>query len=169
MIVLVAAVAHNNIIGYRGNIPWRLKSDLKFFKELTKDSVVVMGRKTWESLPVKPLKNRINVVVSSNYNAQNCFNLSSYGLVEQMYEALVEPIGKKMFIIGGSSAYNHFIPLADEMYITHVDTMPCGDTFFPFIDTDVWSGEIVQEQKEPDESNQFPFKIIHYTRTSKDN
>jgi len=128
-LAIVAAVAENDIIGRDNKIPWRLSSDMARFKSLTSDSMVIMGRKTYESLPKKfqPLPDRVNIVISSqkDYNAPGCT------VVHSFQEALAVRGDARAFIIGGSMVYIAALPLVNQLYITLVHTQPEGDVRFP--------------------------------------
>jgi dihydrofolate reductase len=126
-IVIVAALAKNKVIGKSGTLPWRLPNDLKRFKELTSGGVVVMGRKTFESIG-RPLPNRRNLVVSRNakFMATGCEVFPS--LVAALEAAKDAP---KIFVIGGGDIYQQTIPLATGMELTLVDASPQGDAKFP--------------------------------------
>lgn len=145
MISLIVAKSKNNIIGNKGKIPWHIPNDLKRFKNLTTDNVVIMGRKTYESLPeeYKPLPNRINIIISKDksYSVKNC-------LVFNKIEKALRKAGtdKEIFIIGGGEIYKEGIKYADKIYVTEVDGDFTGDTYFPEL-TEQWK-EINREEKE---------------------
>ena len=125
---LIWAQDQNGGIGKESKIPWDIPEDLKNFKKLTLNSTVVMGRKTWESLPVKPLPGRRNVVLSFNSIA----DVESYNSVEQCIKILYKDDIKKIFVIGGAQIYRYFINRSDELHITLVDEDTDGiDTYFP--------------------------------------
>lgn len=138
MLTLIAALSRNHCIGKSGAIPWRLPEDQKRFKELTLNHVVVMGRKTWESLPEKfrPLPGRTNVVLTRQ---------ADYALPEgvarfpSLPEALTAYPDQQIFVIGGTEIYAQALPLADRMELTHVDMDVKGDAFFPAFSTDDWT------------------------------
>ena len=125
---LIWAQDQNGGIGRDSKLPWYLSEDLKNFKKLTLNATIVMGRKTWVSLPVKPLPGRRNVVLSSNAIA----DVESYNSIEQCIETLCENDVKKIFVIGGAQIYQHFIHRADELHITlvNIETEEI-DTYFP--------------------------------------
>ena len=114
MLKLIVATSSNDVIGVNGTLPWNCKADLQYFKEKTTNSVVIMGRTTWESLPKRPLPNRINVVVTSN-------QLSIPGV--HVCNSLDEAINKfpDAWIIGGASIYKQCISFVDEIYRTIID------------------------------------------------
>lgn len=128
-VILIAAVAFDGTIGNQGEIPWHLPTDLKFFKEKTMGHSVIMGRRTFESIG-KPLKNRLNIVVSSAKE-----RLPSPTVIVKTIPAAFKAakvFGQRdIYIIGGEQIYRQTIDLADELYITHISKEFNGDTKFP--------------------------------------
>ena len=125
---LIWAQDQNGGIGKCGKLPWYIPEDLKNFKKLTHNATIVMGRKTWESLPVKPLPNRRNVVLSSN----PIKDIENYNSIEQCAKKLYEDAVKKIFVIGGAQIFQHFIYKSDELHITIINAETEGiDIYFP--------------------------------------
>ena len=125
---LIWAQDENGGIGKDGNLPWHISEDLKNFKRLTSGSTILMGRNTWESLPIKPLPERRNIVLSS----KEVPDVEYYTSVEECIETLDGDGTEKLFVIGGTTVYRNFIHRADELHITHVDELTEGiDTYFP--------------------------------------
>ena len=125
---LIWAQDQNGGIGKDSKLPWHIPADLKNFKKLTFNSTIVMGRKTWMSLTIKPLPERRNVVLSSNSMA----DVENYNSIEQCIETLYKDDVNKIFVIGGAQIYRHFIHRADELHITLVDIETEKiDTYFP--------------------------------------
>jgi dihydrofolate reductase len=127
---LLAAVAHGGVIGRDGTVPWHLPEDMARFRELTTGHTVVMGRRTWESLPdrFRPLPGRRNIVVTRN-SAWSEPGAQRAGSVE---DALgLTHGGERVFVIGGAEIYAAALPHADELLLTEVDLDMAGDTFFP--------------------------------------
>ena len=115
-------------IGTNGQLPWHISEDLKNFKRITLNSTIVMGRKTWESLPFKPLPNRRNIVLSSS----KISNIEVYHNIEDCIKILKQESTSKIFIIGGSSIYKAFFIHATHLHITFVNISSKNlDTFFP--------------------------------------
>lgn len=153
---ILVAVSENNVIGNQGDIPWRLtkedrkryKEDMNRFRDLTEGYDVIMGRTTYESIPKKfrPLENRNNIVLTSNYdfNPEGVFTAHSIG------EALDLCQCDKNYVIGGESVYEQFIPLAQVMEITKIHKEFEGDTFFPEVDWEKW--EKINEESRQDYS-----------------
>ncbi len=134
MITIIAAIAKNGVIGKNGVIPWHFSKDLQNFKRLTRGNIVIMGRKTFESIG-KPLPNRTNIVVSSTLKTvPGIIIRSSF----QGALHLAQKVGREIFIIGGASLYELAIPLADRMILTHIPQDYEGDTFFPKINKANW-------------------------------
>ena len=119
----------NNAIGRNGTLPWHFSQDLKNFKKLTTGHAIIMGRKTWESLPVKPLPNRRNIVISSNSRD----DVESYNSIDMCINALSADNNiSDIFIIGGMSIYKFFYKYATTLHITFIDkAYEDTDTFFP--------------------------------------
>ena len=119
----------NNAIGRDGTLPWHFSEDLKNFKKLTTGHTIIMGRKTWDSLPIKPLPNRRNIVISSTNQEQ----VESYKSIEECIESLNDDKEVlDMYIIGGMSVYKFFYNHADILHITFINrSYPDTDTFFP--------------------------------------
>lgn len=142
MISLVVARARNGAIGKDNDIPWHAPEDLKFFQRETLGGAIVMGRNTWDSLPFKPLKNRLNIVVSSNPEVAETVVSS----VEDAIALAREAGYARIYGIGGAGIYRAMLPLADRLLITEVDLeIEKADAFFPDFDTNRW--EIIGRQQ----------------------
>lgn len=135
MISYVVAVSRNGVIGSDGGLPWHISSDLKRFKELTMGKPVVMGRKTWESLPRKPLPGRRNIVITR----QKGFAPEGAEVASTPEEALrLCGDAPEVAVIGGGEIYRLFWPLVDRIYLTEVDLEVGGDTHFPALSPSEW-------------------------------
>jgi len=129
MINCIVAVERSQGIGFKGQMPWpHLQGDMAWFKKMTTDQIVIMGRKTWESIGSKKLPNRINLVISRN-PVQGCD--ISFSQVDLALDKSVEiwP-DKEIFIIGGSVIYTHYLDIIDRFYVTEIDADYECDTFF---------------------------------------
>lgn len=136
-VTLVAAVARNGVIGVDGGLPWRLPDDLRRFKELTLGHVLVMGRKTYETIG-HPLSERTTVVVTRNPSWDpGSVEVRVAGSVEDAIEAAAA-IDPEVFVVGGAQVYAAALPLADRLELTWVDAEPDGDTRFPEVGWDEW-------------------------------
>jgi len=137
---IIAAVANNGIIGKDNALPWHLPEDLRHFKALTSGHAVIMGRKTWESLPerFRPLPGRLNIVVTRNpaYQAAGATVVGS--LAEAQKVGAGGTATETLFVIGGAELYAHALPLADRLELTEIDADIDGDARFPAFDRRVW-------------------------------
>lgn len=136
MVSLIVARDQHGAIGRDGGLPWHLPSDLRRFRELTTGHAVVMGRKTFDSLPaaVRPLPNRRNVVLSRDPE----YRPPEPVAVHRSLEAALEDTGGSCFVIGGAQIYALAVPLADRIYVTEVESAAGGDVFFPPLREDDW-------------------------------
>ena len=135
-ISLVVAVSRNGVIGRAGGLPWHISTDLKRFKTITMGMPLIMGRKTWDSLPKKPLPGRLNIVVTR----QKGFHAEGATVVADAVSALAAAgHAKEIAVIGGGEIYAMFFPLAQRIYLTEVDLEVEGDTQFPVIDPGWWN------------------------------
>ncbi len=134
-ISIIAAVAENNVIGNNNKLIWHISDDLKRFKKLTSGHNIIMGRKTYFSLPFRPLPNRKNIVITRNRTLimEGAFVVDS---PERALELCKKE--KEIFICGGASIYKYFLPKADKIYLTKIYHNFDGDTFFPKINYDKW-------------------------------
>jgi dihydrofolate reductase len=136
-IALVVAVSRNGVIGREGSLPWHVSSDLQRFKAITMGKSVIMGRKTWESLPRKPLPGRPNIVITR----QRDYRAPGATVVADAATALAAARthdAKEIAVIGGGEIFEMFLDLADRIYLTEVDLVVQGDTRFPAIDAGDW-------------------------------
>ncbi len=164
IISLIAAVGNNRVIGTKGDLPWHLPDDMKFFAKTTRGHHVLMGRKNFESIPEKyrPLPGRPNIVVTRNndFNAEQIILESS---IEKGIEKAKEAGETELFIIGGGEIYNQTIDVADKLYITHVDASPEGETKFPEFDGSKWTKtELLNHPK--DDVHNLSFSICVYDK-----
>lgn len=135
MITLIVARAENGAIGRNGDIPWHLPEDLKSFQRETLGGALIMGRNTWDSLPVKPLPKRLNIVVSSRSDAADLVAPSVAAAVKIAADAGYD----RIYGIGGARVYQEMIPLANRLMISEVDIqVQDADTFFPSFDLEAW-------------------------------
>lgn len=133
----IAAMSRDRVIGAGGKIPWHIPEDLKFFKRVTLGNIIVMGRKTFESLG-RPLPGRENWVLSrtADYPDVKVFRQPS---------DIVSPEdGRSIFVIGGAEIYSALLPLCREIFLTHVDRSVTGDTWFPEFESDFDGGEFIE-------------------------
>ena len=137
IISLVVAASRNGVIGKDGGLPWHISSDLKLFKQITMGKPVIMGRKTWDSLPRKALPGRRNVVISRKLDIPLHGAEAARNMDEALALAKVDH-PDEIAVIGGGEIYRLFWPLADQIYLTEVDVEVEGDTLFPKINPAEW-------------------------------
>ena len=158
-IKLIVATSENNVIGIKNDLPWHLPEDMNYFKKTTQDSVVIMGRKNYLSIPDKfrPLPGRINIILTrkKDFNADKCIITNS---LENAIQLAHQEQKKNIFIIGGGLVYQYAIEnnLVDTIYLTRVHAKIEGDTFFPQLNMENW--RIINKKKhEKDEEHKFAF------------
>ena len=156
---LIVAAADNNAIGVRGDLPWHISEDLKYFKRVTHGYPVIMGRTTYESIG-RPLPGRKNIVLTSRTEIHP--SVICVRSLEEAYAA-AEP-SDKCFVIGGASVYAAVIDCVDRLYLTRVHTViEDADAFFPALDLSVWQEESKSETF-TDEETGFEFEFLVYVR-----
>jgi dihydrofolate reductase len=167
VISLVVAHAANRVIGRDGTLPWRLPTDMKRFRELTSGHTVVMGRKTFQSLPdaYRPLPNRRNLVLTSDPALHIDTDPESAGVAffADLPSAL-EACGKECFVIGGERTYREALPLATRVYATEIEGAIEGDVFFPELAPSEWRC-VQQEEPLLENGHTFTFRVYERTTT----
>lgn len=152
LISIIAARSHNGVIGNNNTLPWYLPSDLKHFRSITKNSIVIMGRKTYESIG-KPLPNRLNVVISSQNNLNTpegvIVTASPVEAIKASRVMCIKQGIENIWIIGGAGIYQQFIKRADRMFITVIDKTCEGDTFFPQFKRELWELKEANKYSDP--------------------
>lgn len=160
MINIICALAENNAIGYNNDLLFHLRADLQRFKALTTGHTVIMGRRTFESLPKGALPNRRNIVLSSGEHEWP--NVEVYPSLQEAIAACADD--EEIFIIGGASVYKAALPIADRLCLTHVHAVPeVADVFFPEFDDSEWECTF-KEYHDADERNDKPFTFADYIR-----
>lgn len=156
MIAIIAAVGKNRELGKDGGLVFHIREDMRYFKEVTMGHKVVMGRKTWESLPRK-LPGRENIVVSSH-------DITGADLTIRDLEKFLRDNAdsdEEIFVIGGGSIYEAALPYAEVLYLTEVDAgVADADTYFPEFDKSGYTKEIIKEGKDDD----LTFTFVKYTK-----
>ncbi len=157
-ISLIAALSNNSVIGVNGKIPWELKEDLIHFKKITLGSAIIMGRKTFESIG-KPLKERLNIVMTRNPKG-----LDGIEEVSSMESAIKVGLNfsENIFVIGGQSIYETFLPISTKMYLTFINIEVSGDTFFPKWDKNEW--EEVSRESFKNEMKEIDYSFVEFNR-----
>ena len=155
MVGLIVAYTKNRVIGKDGMIPWRIKGEQKRFRELTTGNVVIMGRRSYEEIG-RPLPNRYTIVVSNTqkFEAENCTTVGS------LQEALdIADKSKNIYISGGAGLYKEAIHIVDKMFITEIDAVVEGDTYFPEFNADDFVREV-----DCHVDGDMPYDYVTYTR-----
>jgi dihydrofolate reductase len=159
---MIAAMDKNKVIGQNGRLPWQLPADMQRFVTLTMGKPVIMGRKTYDSIPAKfkPLTGRTNIIITRNpdYAAHGC-------LVVDSPEAALAAAGdaEEVMICGGSAIYGAFLLQADRLYLTIIDAEFDGDATFPTTEQIYWC-IVHQETHEPDEKNPYAYQFLTLER-----
>lgn len=163
-IIILVSIAKNGCIGGNNTLLWKQSEDLKRFKSLTNNNIVIMGQKTYESLPYKPLKNRVNIVITDNKEIKfdGCIMAHS---IEESIEISKNQTGDKItYVIGGGTIYKQFLPIVDKLYITRILADIDGDTYFPDMDVNIWN-KVYSEYNKSDENNQYDYIYEIYERS----
>jgi len=159
-LTLIAAMAENRVIGRDNRLPWRLPADLRHFKRLTVGKPILMGRRTWESLPgLLPDRPHIVLTRDPGYLAEGARVVGD--LAEALRAAGDAP---EMVVVGGAEIYLLTLPLARQLLLTLVHTEVEGDTWFPELPPGEWR-EVARERHEADEQNPFPYSFLRFERT----
>lgn len=155
-ISIIAAVGRNLELGRGNDLIWHFKEDMKFFKETTMGSSVIMGRKTFESLP-KALPGRKNIVITNN----NSYSAEGAVTVHSVDEALKSADSQEVFVIGGGKIYELLLPVADKLYLTEIEAeCPDADTYFPSFNKEEYTREVIASYQ----ADGISFSHICYTR-----
>lgn len=162
MISIIVAISQENAIGKNGQLLCHLPSDLQHFKQITSGKTVVMGERTFFSLPKHPLPNRKNIVLTDVPNKTFEGAQSVYS-IEEIVD-LFSKTDEEIFIIGGGMVYRQMMPYADKLYITHIHhSWQDADTFFPEIDSNTWT--LTQSETMPaDDKNPYDYSFAEYIR-----
>lgn len=155
IISIIVAMAENRVIGDANSLPWHLPADLQHFKAMTLGKPIIMGRKTWESLPGK-LPGRTHIVLTADpaYLAEGCI------VVHSLEQALIAAGDvPEVMIVGGAMLYAQALPLAHRLYITLVETQAKGDTLFPEYDPDQWQ-ELERQHHPADDRNPYAYSFV---------
>ncbi len=143
-IEMIAAMTKGlQVIGSHGTIPWMLASDMVHFRDTTRGQIVVMGKRTWLSLPKRPLPNRLNIVITHHPEDIPEIAVSASSVIDAISIAQLAIIDdpepkRKLMVIGGSEIYQAFMRHATVMHLTHINATVSGDTYFPTVDWDMW-------------------------------
>ena len=165
-IVLIVAVAENGVIGASGAIPWRLKSDMQRLKAITMGKPIVMGRKTFESLPRGALPGRTNIVVTRDAGFRAEGALVTHSFIDAKAIATGDALRRfatEIAVIGGAEIYAQWMDSADRLEITEVHARPDGDTRFPPVDPAAWE-EVARVRNPAGPQDSVDFSYVTYRR-----
>ena len=167
---IIVAIAKNLAIGFENQLIYHLPNDLKRFKQLTTGNTIIMGRRTFESLPKGALPNRRNIVISSQANTLEFPGADAFkSLQEALFDCQQKfedgnPFAQEVFIIGGATVYQEALDFADRLCLTCIDDTPtAADTFFPSFDFSAWK-ETFREYHDADEKHSVPYTFIDLER-----
>jgi len=164
---MIAALSKNHVIGKNNDLPWKLPDDMKFFMDTTKGHHAIMGRKNYESIPhkFKPLPNRTNIVVTrqKNFDAPGCTVVDSLEKGLAIAQQNQEP---ETFIIGGAEIYKLGLPHATRLYLTEIDAIIDGDTYFPEFSRKQWK-EVSRSHHDKDARHIYTFDFVVYEKIPK--
>ncbi len=159
-ISIIVAIAENYAIGKNNELLWHIPDDLKRFKRLTTGHPVIMGKKTYESLPFKPLPNRMNIVLTDIPGEKISGCTMAYSIDDAISKC---PDNEECFVMGGGMVYKQFLEIADKLYITYVHKYFDADTFFPKFNLNEWT--LLDEEYHPAKGNlDFSFAYTVYKR-----
>ena len=178
MLNIIVAIDNNNGIGYKGKLLYSIESDLKRFKELTNDNIVIMGRKTWDNLPEKnkPLPNRQNIILTKNQNFEVCDyqngDIYVYNDFEELFSTILTneynnrwDVDETIFwVIGGKEIYDLFLPYVDKLYVTRIYSTFEADTFFT-----IPNGFYIESHNYIDNDGEIPYAFEIYQNKKRKN
>jgi len=161
----VVALSNNNVIGVNNSLPWNLKTDLAHFKNYTSNKIIVMGRKTYESIG-RPLPNRINLIVSNTIKEINGAELfkSTEDAINKAKELCINKNLNEIIIIGGGYLFRDTLSITNKLVLTKVDCNIEGDIFYPEIDLNEWK-KLSSENFKKDSDNDYDFTVITYEKS----
>ncbi len=164
MVKLIVAKASNNVIGKDNDLIWHLPAEMRFFTQSTKGHIVIMGRKNWDSIPLKyrPLSNRLNAVITRNTNFSDP-DCEIFNSLEAAIAHYSKQTDREIYIIGGAQIYAYCLDhdLIDEMFVTYIHQSFDGDAFFPEFDESKWQREMIMDYKK-DEKNPHDFTVYKF-------
>ena len=162
----VVALSNNNVIGVNNSLPWNLKTDLAHFKNYTSNKIIVMGRKTYESIG-RPLPNRINLIVSNTIKEVNGAELfkSTEDAINKAKELCINKNLDEIIIIGGGYLFRDTLSITNKLVLTKVDCNIEGDVFYPDIDLNEWE-KLSSEHFTKDSDNDYDFTVITYEKST---
>ena len=155
-LILIVAVGKNNEIGKDNNLIWHIKEDLQFFKNMTINQKILMGKNTFLSFP-KPLKDRKHIVISTSLELEDK-SIEVFRSIDEFFDTYKDS-EEEIYVIGGASIYKAFLPLCEELYITEIDNSFEADTYFPEFDKSMYDKEELSSFDEP-----YKYKHVLYKK-----
>lgn len=165
---IIVAAASNGAIGGDNKMLWHMPTDMKYFKNMTTNHTVIMGRKSYDALG-KPLPNRVNIVISKNenYKLNGCYTVTSldeaFNLAQELYSNNDDAAEQQIFVIGGAQIYRLAMPLVDKLLVTEIKGEFDGDAFFDKVDQNIWE-ETARDSHKKDDKNAFDYDFVVYER-----
>lgn len=158
-LILIAAASENNVIGFKNKIPWKIKEDMQRFRDLTKNHPVIMGRNTYESIPLKfrPLTQRKNIVLSKTLD-----NQKGIYIARNLEEAIELTKNEDSYVIGGEKIYREFLHLVNKIELTRIYKNYKGDSFLPEINWDNWI--LTKEKRKTRKKNNIDYSFLTYIK-----
>jgi dihydrofolate reductase len=163
MISIIVAVSDDYGIGKDNDLLWHIPEDMRRFRKLTMGKTIIMGKRTWESLPKKPLPGRNNIVITDIPGECIDCSVTAYSIEDALSKCRSE---EEVFVIGGGSVYRQFMPIADRLYITHVHKKAPADIYFPKIDKRRWR-IIEKEEYISEDDKKIPYSYVIYEKKRK--
>lgn len=162
---IVAAIGKNNELGLDNRLIWKIYEDLCFYRKITIHKNIIMGRKTFESMPYKALEERTPIVLSSR-NLGSYYDIASYNDIIELLKYVEANPNEEFVVVGGAMVYEDMMPFVDTMYLTEIDDYADADTFFPNIDMEEWDVEQIYSCDERDytDINKVPYVRNKYVR-----
>lgn len=145
-LIMVAAIGKNYELGFENRLIWKISEDLGFYKKLTLHQNIIMGRKTFESMPGKALEKRTPFILSS-FPFDEIYDVNSFSDIKSLIKYIKMYKNETFIVVGGAQIYEELMPYADTMYITEIDDCANADTFFPYIDLHDWSVETIHNHE----------------------
>jgi len=163
MISIIVAVSDDWGIGKDNDLLWHIPEDMRRFRKLTMGKTIIMGKRTWESLPKKPLPGRNNIVITDVPGECIDCSVTAYSIEDALSKCSSE---EEVFVIGGGSVYRQFMPIADRLYITHVHKKALADVYFPKIDRRKWK-VVEKEECISEDEKKIPYSYVIYEKKGK--
>lgn len=160
---LVAAIGRSGELGNRNHLIWKIREDLTFYRKLTYHENIIMGRKTFESMPPSALQGR-NVFILTSTSLDKYYDINSYNNFNDLIKYIKMTSEQNFIVVGGAQIYELFLPYVDTMYITEIDDNAEADTFFPYYDVRDWDIRTIYKHYPDDDNNSVFYIRNEYVR-----